>query len=296
MNKTKNGGTRTNNKAARGAPPPGVAPGAARDAEVPLPSQEDVQARFDLAVQEGVSPCLWIPPKWQQLRPLIGQPKKFPDNTSDPNGFVGKNDEEEEEIRVAIQERLKAGKAIKVVQRAEDPPSEKTWPSPFADTSHIDETEFTAAELALVNQKLGNPVLDRLHQIVGPEAPGMARLKRIFEWALHRASVLMSDLNRGLKHRAAYEKARENYIHFLRDIDDHEPEKGPKTSPREREAGELGRPTKLDPRNKLLASGYGRSLKWTCIDPVIFDGKIVGTRVVVKWNPHISSSGIPINH
>ena len=50
--------------------------------------------------------------------------------------------------------------------------------------------------------------------------------------------------------------------------------------------------------------GYGRNLKWTFIDPVIepetINGQvfnlITGAAIVAEWNPHSSSSGVPIQH
>jgi hypothetical protein len=131
----------------------------------------------------------------------------------------------------------------------------------------------------------GDDAVGRLKRIVGPGSPGMKRLGLIFEWALHRATVLMGDINAALDKGAAgqndYELARGNYIKFLRDLDDHEPER-------------KGR--KLEVKVKDQPSGYGRSLKWACIDPVIFGGRIVGARVIIHWNPHSSSNGIPIQH
>jgi len=68
---------------------------------------------------------------------------------------------------------------------------------------------------------------------------------------------------------------------FLKDLDDHEPET---------------KPGCMDPLNPNSRSGYGRAIKWPCIDPVIFEGRIVEARIIIKWNPHISSSGIAIKH
>jgi hypothetical protein len=263
-------------------------------------TQAQVQAQFDLAIDEGLSPCMWIPPKWAELDPKDkpAGPKTFANNSKD-RGFF-----ESAEAIKKKDERIKKGGDIKIVQVPESDANEESWPNPFADTSHIDETEFSAQDRDAI-KTLNPSVLAKLNRIVGLDSPGMKRLGRIFEWALYRATLFMGELNTGLTNENEYLKARENYINFLRDLDDHEPEKGPKLNPRELKENEQkamgvarlqGRPTKLDALDKKSASGYGGSIKWTCIEPVIFEGKIVGTRVVVKWNPHISSSGVAVNH
>jgi hypothetical protein len=269
--------------------------------ECDLPTQDEVQAQFDESVlHEEISPCLWIPPEWEELprRGDSASHKRFVDNSSDAGDFVGSNQKEQKEIEAAVKARIKKGNATRIVQESTELPDERYWPSPFADTRHVDEYEFTEKDLRdMQNQLADFPVLEKLKKIVGPDAPGTARLARIFEWAVYRTSVLMSDLNRGLRNETRYNEAREIYLNFLRDIDDHEPETGRKRGHHHDDEGPAEKKNwaeKLDPRNKKLASGYGRSLKWACIDPVIFGGKIVGTRVVVKWNPHLSSSGVPI--
>ena len=128
-------------------------------------------------------------------------------------------------------------------------------------------------------------VLNRLQRIVGPNQSGMKRLALVFEWALYRSTVLMKDINdaleRGQSGEDDYKEARSNYINFLKDLDDRRPEASD---------------TPLDVKDKKARSGYGRAMKWNCIDPVIYGGRIVGARVVIKWNPHSSSNGIPILH
>jgi len=125
--------------------------------------------------------------------------------------------------------------------------------------------------------------LNRLQRIVGPDQPGMKRLALVFEWSLWRATVLLNNLNDTLNKgvEADYTDARETYIKFLKDLDDHEPENS--TEP-------------IDVRDPKARSGYGRAIKWNYIAPVIYGGQIVGARAVIKWNPHSSSNGIPIPH
>jgi len=323
-----------------------------------LPTQADIQERFDTAIREGVSPCHWIPPEWDKLEMIHGA-KEFSDTSADAGLFAGKGVEEK------IKARLKAGENCdqKPVKNPENLPDDNTWANPFGDTTHVDETQFSKEDHATLTKELrgASEALAKLNGIVGPSSPGMQRLARIFEWSLYRATRLMGDLNHALtaKDQSCYEEARENYLDFLRDLDDHEPEKGTKKSPRDiagaiasdqvaaiankrqdqiadvlvakiaekltrrfgsdqapkramflaRELAERlkNKPTdaiketlakSLDPGDKTMtmASGYGRAIKWACIDPVIFQGKIVGARVVAKWNPHLSSSGIPIPH
>jgi hypothetical protein len=136
--------------------------------------------------------------------------------------------------------------------------------------------------------------LNRLQRIVGADSPGMKRLALVYEWALYRTTVLMKDLNDSLdktlektrdegqnKGQKDYNDARTNYLNFLRDLDDREPELKDRL---------------LEIKEKKAPSGYGKALKWACIDPVIFRGRISGARVVIRWNPHSSSNGIPIQH
>jgi len=227
---------------------------------------------FDAAAKAGVSPCLWIPPEWETVKSNNG---KLVDNSDDAGPF---------DNVAAAEKRVEEGKKIDPQGSPESPPSKTAWPHPFSDTSHVDETQFPQADYANLVTELGvkHPsTLDKLKLIVGPDSPGMKRLARIFDWALFRVTELMGDINGALNNENAYKTARENYLNFLRDLDDHEPETH-------------GR--KLDVKDKTYPSGYGRSVKWACIDPVIFDGKIFGARVVIKWNPHSSSNGVPIKH
>ena len=114
---------------------------------------------------------------------------------------------------------------------------------------------------------------------------GMKRLKLIFQWALCQVVTLFGEINAALdeQNETEYDKAREAYIQLLRDLDDHEP-KTKKNLP-------------VKKNDKWPSpSGYGRSVKWAYIVPLIHEGRIKGAKVIAKWNPHISSSGIPIPH
>lgn len=141
--------------------------------------------------------------------------------------------------------------------------------------------------LNLPDEALNNlSAVNRLKHIVGAETVGMKRLERVFEWVLYRTTELLKDLNDSVNKENDYTEARENYIEFLRDLDDHEPVLGRK---------------RLDPcggasGGKSRRSGYGITIKWTCLHPVIKGGEIIGARVICQWNPHSSSSGISIQH
>jgi len=321
---------------------------------------------------------MWIPPKWQELQD--GQnsgTKVLPDNSGDDALF---NDPT---LIAKWKEYTQKCEDKNPPEGPERPPRDDTWPNPFADFSHVDDEEFSARSLDLVQATVGagadgdamssavttvagmfrskralivgqlngnerlfekalkvldgddfakhdelaqvadliadpqKPVYDlvskavgghtdhfegvvsalrgcghgydllsrrdtvnKLKALAGPDSAGMKRLALVFEWALCRTTVLMQDLNDALgRGEAAYEQARVNYINFVKDIDDHEPEKSSEP---------------WDVKNKTVRSCYGRALKWSCIEPVIFQGGIVGVRAVVKWNPHSSSSGVPI--
>jgi len=319
-----------------------------------------MEKRFEAATREGVSPSMWIPPEWSELKTHDTKPRRvFVDTCKRVDPF------EDDDVKERIDAMVADGKRkdANPVKSPESLPDDNSWPHPFADTSHVDESEFSSDDHTTLGDRLSSDrhLLTKLHGIVGESSPGMKRLTGIFNWILYRATVLMGDLNQGLKEGlkdpTKYETARFNYIEFLKDLDDHEPEKGTKKSPRDiarqiaaskaaelqnkscdqiteilatgieqRLSPKLGKQhaekrawclakelggllknqphekvkalsgPKLDMRKKWCASGYGRAIKWTCIDPVIFDGQIVGTRVVAKWNPHECSSGIPIPH
>lgn len=107
---------------------------------------------------------------------------------------------------------------------------------------------------------------------------GMQRLGLIFEWMLCQVVTIFGEINAALDtgNETAYNTARNAYMDLMHDLDDSEPQ--------------------TRDRIKSGASGYGLVIKWAYIIPLIHDGRIKGTKVMAKWNPHISSSGIPIPH
>ena len=108
---------------------------------------------------------------------------------------------------------------------------------------------------------------------------GMQRLRLIFQWTLCQVITVFGEINAALdaKSQANYTTARQAYMELMRDLDDSEPNTGPKPPA----AG---------------VSGYGKVIKWSYIMPLIHGGRIKGAKVMAKWNPHVSSSGIPIPH
>jgi hypothetical protein len=239
-----------------------------------LPTQGQIQDQFDAKANAGVSPCQWIPPKWADLADGQYTKKALADTCSNAGSFDNNGEADARVVKDA---------QIDPQATPESLPDDNTWPHPFADTSHVDETQFNKDDYKEVVAALASssPALARLKRIVGPDSAGMKRLARIFEWALYRTTELLGDINKGLNNEKDYNDARDNYLTFLRDLDDHEP-------------GLHSR--KLDVKDKKSHSGYGKAMKWVCIDPVIFKGQIYGARVVIKWNPHSSSNGVPIKH
>ncbi len=125
------------------------------------------------------------------------------------------------------------------------------------------------------------PVMDRADSLLKANAKGMQRLKLAFEYTLCHVTALFGEINAALANtdetegKKEYHAARQKYIDLLRDLDNHEP-----------------REDEMSPGQR----GYGRTLKWVYVRPLIHEGKIKGAAVIAKWNPHISSSGVPIPH
>lgn len=180
-------------------------------------------------------------------------------------------------------------------------------PHPGSDTRHVDPgpsvepfrtnfTEFMAKFQAIQDSaRIDGELMDKFARALLPlqdgqrmlaaNPEGMRRLRLIFQWALCQVVTLFGEINAALddQNTAEYDDAREAYLQLMRDLDDHEPQT-----------------TKNLPVKKNgkwpSPSGYGRSVKWAYIVPLIHDGRIKGAKVIAKWNPHISSSGIPIPH
>ncbi len=118
------------------------------------------------------------------------------------------------------------------------------------------------------------------------------RLKLAFDFIVCRTRALCLAINDSVPLYNAnnpdnpYTKAREAYIEFLQNLDEHHPKE------------QLG----LEDLKKGL--GYGKHYRWLFIDPIIKTVKtdngpqnsITGAVIVMLWNPNSSSSGIPIKH
>lgn len=201
-------------------------------------------------------------------------------------------------------------KHVEASRQVEDPKNPDTGakltkaPHPGADFSHVDSGIYTGDEpkkfkdahqalkdLEKLAQKDGEmngaiqaalKAMGRADELMGVDPKGMQRLKLIFEWTLCHVTTLYAEINTALTNpnpdqgRDEYNAARARYIALLQDLDDGEPE------------------TKGDPESGKR--GYGRAIKWSYILPLIHDGKIKGAKIIAKWNPHISSSGIAIPH
>ena len=107
----------------------------------------------------------------------------------------------------------------------------------------------------------------------------MQRLRLIFQWTLCQVTTVFGEINAALdnKNEKQYNEARQAYMDLMKDLDDSEPHTGSKLP-------------------KAGISGYGKVIKWSYILPLIHGGRIKGAKVMAKWNPHVSSSGIPIPH
>jgi hypothetical protein len=182
-------------------------------------------------------------------------------------------------------------------------------PDPWSDVSHIDPGIFQNDEpdklkgapkliedLLVFGMKDGETgtalrtalhSLEKINHMLEKKSMGMQRLKLIFEWTLCHVTALFGEINTALAdcNRIAYTDARNEYIKLLQDLDDGEPE------------------TKEGDPPKSARKGYGRVIKWVYFFPLIHTpdsktepARIKGVIVVAKWNPHVSSSGVPIAH
>jgi hypothetical protein len=101
-----------------------------------------------------------------------------------------------------------------------------------------------------------------------------------------RAYKLLGDINNAVKADSErdYAAARDAYREFVANLDDREPH---------------FKPGGVDVTKRF---GYGKNIQWVFIDPVIDCVEeekrvlIKDARIIIKWNPHSSSSGVPIPH
>jgi hypothetical protein len=253
-----------------------------------LKNQDQIQALFNAAAKEGIPPYDWIPPIWDAK----SAPPTLEDNAANAGNFAPYDPDPNHAPKYAkIEDLLNFRKGTQVEGDKDYDPAgpdgkkeRKAWHWPTADAS--------------TEHHLGTP---------SENAKGMRRLSALFEWAIIRATVTLNDINRALDFATKksnqdtledfgnfqfpnatdmYTAARDNYLSFLRDFDEHEAKYG---NP------DLGTPLTY-PKDKGRQSGYGKALRWAYIDPVIVDGRIQATRIIMLWNPHSSSLGVPIKH
>jgi hypothetical protein len=255
-----------------------------------LPSQKEVDRQLRQAAEAGVSPCNWIPPLWEDLKTGGDGKPILPDNSRDVNDFKPLRSDGTKAFLAEC-----AAVPPESYPGEQSNPSRKMWPHPHSDFRHNDPEEFSDEDLEALETQVGNSAaLRKLKKIVGPQSEGLQRLASVFEWMLWRATVLLNDINKSLDDTALaafdsgpqpktqeekYNAAREHYINFLVDLDDREPET---------------KSTPVNLRDPKSRSAYGRALQWVCLEPIIVGGRIEEARVVAKWNPHSSSSGIPL--
>jgi len=269
---------------------------------MPLPPEKDqIRLAFDEAT-EGEFPHynllnLWLP-KWINAKPqlpptTVDDPQKTPKNLR----CVVLLDERIEELKKKYKDKLKHVSTDRGVQTDPNDPDPDKMPRHDMDFSHVDpsvtnsekaEVEREVSEALRVLQNTAKkdgemykvlrealPTLKKAQDLVRTNPKGMQRLKLVFEWVLCQVTTLYGEINAALSNndKDAYTDARDKYIAPLKDLDDHEPQQG-----------------------KPGETGYGRAIKWSYIFPLIHDRKIKGAKVIAKWNPHISSSGIAIPH
>jgi hypothetical protein len=255
----------------------------------------EIRTLFRAARDKHLAPYNWIPPEWDEVV-LAGF--DLADTSPAENGFKSPgavSDSPEDTL-----DYVETHNAFTAETQPGNAPSAEKWVHPFSDFRHIDPDEFSDEDIEQLGPVTGAnaEAFEKLKKVVGGESHGTARLTRVFQWTLWRATVLLNDINKALENQdlaafrldpnqqpatqqTKYEAARNHYISFLTDIDDHEPET---------------KPDAIEPLDPRFRSAYGRAIKWACIDPVIVGGRIKEARVIIKWNPHLSSSGIAINH
>jgi hypothetical protein len=239
----------------------------------------------------GLPEYNWIPPIWDKTDPPVltdttdAEPKKLAKEPVDLKYTEGSPGEDSPDPLSGDPRKWKHGF--------------HKWIHPASTTDHTDPPLWDDDDQAAANASdLPADQLAKLKKIVGRESLGMERLACVFQWALCQASALLAEVNEGLgkgksgakANQKRYEKARADYIEFLRDLDDHEPftrQHGTKAAGPKKDPVEPGKPGN---------SGYGHSMKWVYIYPIIFERKIWGAKVSIHWNPHSSSNGIPIQH
>ena len=281
---------------------------------MPIFTPDQIQMALDDATERGYAhfnKLDWLP-EWTSSKPVLQDNMNQPPQCS-PKPLRCVNLPNFKERIDKLKKTYSTPDQLKHVstdREVEDPNNPETGakltkaPNPGADFSHVDSGVFTEpqrkqfhdaikalkdvetlsgkdGELRRAIREALQP-LRRAEGLLDIDPKGMQRLKLIFEWTLCHVTTLYGEINAALensdlqKGKDEYNAARARYITLLEDLDDHEPE------------------TRGVPKSGEC--GYGRAIKWSYILPLIHGGKIKGAKVVTKWNPHISSSGVPIPH
>jgi hypothetical protein len=270
------------------------------------------QVEFDEATLKGYPHFSWFPPEW----PAPTDPEPVLEDTvtdaptyqldKHPLNCVTKLTDRVEELKEKHADQLKHVKSDRGFELlANTDPTDPLIdvPHPESDVSHVDPvvpgddkkricTAIERLEELKGTASRDGELADAFNQALLPlrkakelcfedpnnpkkEPKGMRRLRLVFEFMLCHTTTLFGEMNDALEavDWARYNQARDRYLALLKDWDDHEPQAVT--------AGEFG---------------YGRAIKWNYIHPLIHEGKIKGAMVIAKWNPHLSSSGIPIPH
>lgn len=267
----------------------------------PLKNQAEIQADFDTASNNKVQHYHWIPPEW---KPDL----KLPDNSKDydpklfPENVFGHFDGPSS-VAQFVANRRQAG----------------TEDKQDADPEQDDEISSVQGKVARRHQKWPNPLASTEHEdkdgnLLPKDRVEWRRISLIFEWAVLRAIITLNDINKALANepledfdgsvgtdqRTKYNAARANYLSFLKDLDERQViEKKGGHHQDDDEAKLLTGPDltkKLDSSKQGRKSGYGRSVKWIFVAPVIHQHKIKAARIIMVWNPHSSSLGVPVLH
>ena len=222
----------------------------------------ETEQKFATAIAERVPPFNWIPPKTLPLATTESQRENY-----------GVKIEDLEKECVARKDKGVAGKAEHHGKNRIE-----NIPHPESSFEHDDPVPKDEKELM---------------QLPAEKVESFRRMEAAFKWIVCRAGSLLTEINDVVKaiekHDATlddYLAVRERYIEFIRNLNHREPG-----------------PEEIDPKRGF---GYGRNLHWAHVDPVIKAVElpgfpkaiflITGLTLVAEWNPHVSSSGVPVKH
>ena len=275
----------------------------------PPTTNKELQASFDTATEKNIPHYFVDLPKWEDpttlpmLKDTVSDEPVFKDPTP-LNCFIDLDPDIKKLQSVYPQlGHVKSERTAETQPNTENGNKLEKVPHPFSHTNHIDpnvtrnDKDKLGEKIRILKtdlERLGDldgelhnvlkdvlPTFERAEALLPVDPNGMQRLKLNFEWMLCKITTLFGQINLALDRKTGkhdqmeYNNARESYIALMQDLDNHEP------LPRNAVPGKLG---------------YGRNLKWVYFYPLIHKGRIKGVKVVAKWNPHVSSSGVPIAH